>query len=341
MRGKHFEGGAAVFRRNHGEAAAPELSRHQPSHRLIVLGEQNHAFAHDRRDVRRHRHRQRISGGLSQNREVHAERAALARRAINHHVPAVLAHDGVDHREAEARALSGLLGGEERLEHLLAHLGRHADARITDQQHDVRTGNDVDVLRAELDIGGLDVQRAAEGHRVAGIYREVHHHLPDLGGVAADLLQVAGQREFEPDLRSDQAPHQILHVRNGDVQVDGLRHRRLPPAERQQLLGQTRGALGRTADLAGGAQLFRALRQDLDQLVAVTKQHRDQVVEIVRDAGGQPADCFHLLRLAQLVLEPGALAQVTGNRVDAHHLTVADQHAAVDVDRNANPLARY
>ena len=237
--------------------------------------------------------------------------------------------------------MSGFLGGEERFEQLLAHLGRHADARIAHRQHHVRAGNDVDVFGAELDVGGFDVQGAAERHRVARVHREVHHHLADLRGVAANLLQVVARLELEPDLRADQAPHQVLHVRDGGVQVDGLRDRGLPPAERQQLLRETRGPLGGAADLARGPQLFRPFGHDLDQLVAVAEQHGDQVVEVVRDAGGEAADRFHLLRLPQLVLEPIALAQVAGDRGDADHLAVADQHAAVDVDRDANALARH
>ena len=54
----------------------------------------------------------------------------------------------------------------------------------------------------------------------------------------------------------------------------------------------------------------------LDQLVAVAQQHGDQVVEVVRDAGGKAADRLHLLGLAQLILQSIALAQVAGDRGD-------------------------
>ena len=53
------------------------------------------------------------------------------------------------------------------------------------------------------------------------------------------------------------------------------------------------------------------------------------------DAGGEPADRHHFLRLAQLVLQPLALAQIPGDRHHAHHLAIADQHAGMHVHRNA------
>ena len=40
-----------------------------------------------------------------------------------------------------------------------------------------------------------------------------------------------------------------------------------------------------------------------EQQLAVSENHRQQIVEVVRDAAGQPADRFHLLRLLILLLE--------------------------------------
>ena len=79
-----------------------------------------------------------------------------------------------------------------------------------------------------------------------------------------------------------------------------------------------RSAARRTSTAAACSVVFG--RRLFDQLVAVTEQHGDQVVEVVGDAGGEAADRFHLLRLAQLGLEPLALAQVARDRGDADHL---------------------
>ena len=43
------------------------------------------------------------------------------------------------------------------------------------------------------------------------------------------------------------------------------------------------------------------------QHVGVTGDDREQVVEVVRDAAGQLAERFHLLRLEQLLLQPPLL----------------------------------
>jgi hypothetical protein len=56
----------------------------------------------------------------------------------------------------------------------------------------------------------------------------------------------------------------------------------------------------------------------LDQLQAV-REHREQVVEVVRDAAGQLAERVHLLRLAQHafgVAQPFLVAQPLGDVVD-------------------------
>ena len=48
---------------------------------------------------------------------------------------------------------------------------------------------------------------------------------------------------------------------------------------------------------------------------------------------GQPTDFW--------VLEPVALAQVAGDRADADHVAVADEHARLHLDRDAIALARH
>ena len=112
-------------------------------------------------------------------------------------------------------------------------------------------------------------------------------------------------------------------------------------AERQQLLRQAGGALGGAPDLGGRMLPIRPGRHLFDQLVAVAQQDGDQVVEVVGDAGGEAADGLHLLRLAQLVLQPVALAQVARNRGDTNDLAVADQHLGMHIDGNSRALARH
>ena len=51
-----------------------------------------------------------------------------------------------------------------------------------------------------------------------------------------------------------------------------------------------------------------ALAQTIEHEVRVAGDRREQVVEVVRDAAGEPADRLHLLRLPELVLEQLVLA---------------------------------
>jgi hypothetical protein len=81
----------------------------------------------------------------------------------------------------------------------------------------------------------------------------------------------------------------------------------LAAAEREQLArerGRLRGGAGDLRELLAAV----AAREDL----GVAGDHRQQVVEVVRDAAGEAADRLHLLRVAQPALEPLALADVVG-----------------------------
>ena len=69
-------------------------------------------------------------------RQENAEDRALADLGIAEDEAAGLLDDAVDHRQAEAGALADFLGGEERLEDLLHHVGRDAGAGVLDlDQH--------------------------------------------------------------------------------------------------------------------------------------------------------------------------------------------------------------
>ena len=78
----------------------------------------------------------------------------------------------------------------------------------------------------------------------------------------------------------------------------------LLPAEGEQLPGEARRAFGRLLDLleleAHGAV---AVVQLVEREAGEAEDRRQQVVEVVRDAAGQPADRLHLLRLLQLPLD--------------------------------------
>jgi len=66
--------------------------------------------------------------------------------------------------------------------------------------------------------------------------------------------------------------------------------------------------------------------------LGVTVDDREQVVEIVRDAAGQRAEAFHLLRLAQLVFEFFALGDIFPQTEEIRDLAAGATHAG-NLDR--------
>ena len=66
-----------------------------------------------------------------------------ARLAVGEDVAAGLLDDAVDGGEAEPGAAADLLGGEERLEDLLHHLGRHAGAGVAHLDQHIFAGRHV------------------------------------------------------------------------------------------------------------------------------------------------------------------------------------------------------
>jgi hypothetical protein len=112
------------------------------------------------------------------------------------------------------------------------------------------------------------------------------------------------------------------------VQVAGFGLQRLLAREREQLLGQARAAVDRAPHAVDGAGVaaFAALHR---QHFQAARQHRQQVVEVVRDAAGELADRFHLLRLVergvgglQRVGDALLLGQVARDLGEAHQLAV-------------------
>jgi hypothetical protein len=91
--------------------------------------------------------------------------------------------------EAEAGSLAGVLGREEGLEDL-------AQRRLVDPwpcvatgQGDVAAGSIASSFSPTVGVRGLDRDRAAVRHRVAGVDDEVHHDLVQLAGVGLDRAE--------------------------------------------------------------------------------------------------------------------------------------------------------
>ena len=94
-------------------------------------------------------------------------------------------------REAQAGALAGRLGGEERLEHPGQDLRRHAAAGVFDLHLQVAAGTEPERAGGagpgvQVDGGQAERQGAAPGHGVAGVDAQVHEQVGQLGTVATD-----------------------------------------------------------------------------------------------------------------------------------------------------------
>ncbi len=147
---------------------------------------------------------------------------------------------------------------------------------------------------------GLEHQPTALFHRVARVDGEVDHHLLELARVGLDAAQIGSQFEHQLDLIADQTLQHLVHVRQHPVDVEHLALHHLPAAEREQLPRQHRGRLPGAVHLQDVGADRMVLAELLDHELAVPEDAGEQVVEVVRDAAGELADRFHLLRLAEL-----------------------------------------
>ncbi len=107
---------------------------------------------------------------------------------------------------------------------------------------------------------------------------------------------------LDRDVLADHAVQHLLDLRDDGVQVHDCGLRDLLAAERQELTGQRTGALSGFLDLFEVGQDVGLVPRALGDERGVAEDGREQVVEVVRHAAGQLADCFHLLRLPELIL---------------------------------------
>ncbi len=114
----------------------------------------------------------------------------------------------------------------------------------------------------------------------------------------------------EDDVFSDEASQQLLDVLHQSVEIDDLGLEDLATAEREQLLGQGRGPVRRAVDLIHVLAPGVIGRQIGEEQVGVSADGGEDVVEVVGDAAGEPADRLHLLRLDDLLLETAPLGGV-------------------------------
>ena len=114
----------------------------------------------------------------------------------------------------------------------------------------------------------------------------------------------------ELDVVSDQAREDRAEVLDEAVELGRARLEHLAPAEREQLSGEGGRAIRGTVDLVGVMVLDAPRRDMREQQLRVAADRGEQVVEVVCDAAGEPADALEPLRAPQVALELLALRHV-------------------------------
>ncbi len=155
------------------------------------------------------------------------------------------------------------------------------------------------VVLVEHGVAQLQGELAPIRHGIAGIDRQVQHHLFELVRVDHRRPQPARHHGFDFDALAQRLAQQLVEVAQKPAKVGRLRAQRLPTGEGQQLPRQ----LGTALD--GGAGCIDPLRratvglhQRLQQL-QIAGDHLQHVVEVMCHAAGELADGFELLRLIQ------------------------------------------
>ena len=142
------------------------------------------------------------------------------------------------------------------------------------------------------------------GHGLAGVEDEMQQDLHELGAIRHHERRHGARIDHQVDGPADEPPQRRHLLGDDGVEVDDLRLEHLEPGEGEELVGQVRRLGGRGQDLLGGLVRGRARPSLVQQLRAVAADRREQVVEVVRDATGEPPGRLELLGLAQLLLEP-------------------------------------
>ena len=134
------------------------------------------------------------------------------------------------------------------------------------------------------------VMRAAVRHRFARVVDEMPHGLNQPRPIRADRRQARRAAHVKRRVFVEPRQQPRPQIRDERREIHHLRRQHLPPAEREKLIGQRRRSLGghanrvhRIAPLMSGGQF---LLQPLD----LPANHEQQVVEVVGDAAGEPAD---------------------------------------------------
>ena len=171
-------------------------------------------------------------------------------------------------------------------------LRRHARAVVADGQ-----------AHARLGPGDADGERAAGGHRVAGVDGEVDEDLLELRTVGQHRHEVGPDGDPQGDPLAQCAVQQPLEVAREDADVEDLGLDDLPAAEHEELARERGGPVGGAPDLVDVVADPRVGRELALGEPHAGQDHGEQVVEVVRDAARELPDGLQALGLREAPLE--------------------------------------
>jgi hypothetical protein len=170
---------------------------------------------------------------------------------------------------------------------------------------------------AEVHVGRRDPQRPSLRHRVACVDRKVEDELFDFAGVGFDGLQPRIEHDVDMDVLADKAAEHLLELGDRFVHIEHPGTVRFLAAEREELPREPARPIARFPDFVEIIGDLPIRTQTLEEQIAVTENRRQEIVEIVRDAAGKPADRFHFLRLREFLLEPHPIGDVSRDAQDS------------------------
>src|SRR5208282_1307022 len=147
-------------------------------------------------------------------------------------------------------------------------------------------------------------------HGVARVHGQVHDDLVDLTWIGTDGSEDGAGNHDQIDVLPDHAGEHLQVLGNHFIQVEHLGSQHLLAAEGQQLPGEGGGALRGVGNFLRRPSQSDIGSETLEQKLGVAGDHHQQVVKVVRDAAGEAADRFHLLRLTQLQFQGAGFSNV-------------------------------
>ena len=185
-------------------------------------------------------------------------------------------------------------------------LAVHATAGIADGQPDIGTlrqrSEVVDRTTDQFDLSRFDRERSTLRHGIPRVDDKIDQNLLKLGLVGAQPPIRLIELTDEPDIVANEAAQHGFQTHDRGIERQNFGVQRLFTAEREQLPNQRRGPF---AGLQGFFDLSAkgVLRTELCQ-EDLTVAHDDgqEIIEVMCNPSGQPANGFHFLGLPKLFL---------------------------------------